>query len=232
MRRALGARPCARSLIAALIAGFALAASPSTAAASACPHADAAPGTAGPAEISAATLCLVNEERAAAGLRTLSTSSPLAQTASTYARDMVATQRFDHTDANGGAVTDRLQAVAGSLDPWLEVGENLGWGSLDQATPRAIVAGWMQSPSHRDNILHAPFDYLGVGVVEGAPEAGRTGALTYVAVFGDRRATTRTTKIPSRCSRARTRARARACRARAQRAARQRQRAAQQRATR
>ncbi len=45
-----------------------------------------------------------------------------------------------------------------------EVGENIAWGTLWLATPKAIVAGWMASPGHRANILDATFKDTGVGV--------------------------------------------------------------------
>jgi uncharacterized protein YkwD len=196
-----------------LFSGLALAVMPGGAAASAgCAHADSSADTASAPDLAAATLCLVNAERAAAGQRPLTMHGTLARTAQVYASEMVATAHFAHSDTNGGNVADRVQSVGGSLDPWLELGENLGWGTLDQATPRALVAGWMNSPTHRDNILFARFNRLGVGIANGAPAEGQTGGQTYVAVFGQ--VASRKPARPKRCSRAKTR-KARACRARA-----------------
>jgi uncharacterized protein YkwD len=44
------------------------------------------------------------------------------------------------------------------------IGENIAWGTLWLATPKAIVAGWMASPGHRANILDHAFTETGVGV--------------------------------------------------------------------
>ena len=210
--------------VAVLLFSVVIVASPAAAAAPAnCEHADSAPGAASPEQLGAATLCLVNAERAAAGQQPLAANATLERTGRSYATESVATQHFAHADARGGSVADRVLAVGGTLDPWLELGENLGWGTLDQASPQAIVTGWMNSPTHRDNILYTRFTRLGVGVVEGVPAADRTGGATYVAVFG--RTAPRKPAKPKRCTRSRmkTRAARAACRranARAARAAR------------
>lgn len=223
MRRGLDVRTHVRAFIAAGIGLALMATAPSAVAAEDCANADARPGSATAADMSAATLCLVNNERAVAGMRPLAASAPLARTAESYAGDMVATQHFAHTDTAGRTVAGRVSATGTSLDSWIELGENLGWGSLDQATPRAIVAGWMKSPTHRANVLHAPFDSLGVGVADGAPQPGVSAALTYTAVFGDQQQPRQQPRLSSaarrRCAKAGTRARQRACRARALRAA-------------
>jgi uncharacterized protein YkwD len=212
MRRVCGACLCARAYIAAGLACTTLAALPAPVAADECVNADSTPGSASPADLSAATVCLVNSERAAAAMKPVAPSAPLTRAAEDYAHTMVAGQFFAHRDPAGHVVADRVAATGQPVDSWAELGENLGWGSLLLATPRAVVNGWMLSPSHRDNILYASYGSLGVGIADGAPAAGVPAALTYVAVFGERRPAARVVKR-RRCSRARTR-RARACRAR------------------
>ena len=51
-----------------------------------------------------------------------------------------------------------------------EVGENIAWGTLYLATPRAIVAAWMASPGHRANILDARYRETGIGVSPHPPD--------------------------------------------------------------
>ena len=198
-----------------LFCGIAFAAAPAQAAEPAtCPHADDGVGAATAAELEAATLCLVNAERSAAGRSPLTVHSVLTRTAEAYATQMVETQHFAHVDPSGNRVADRVFAIGRSLDPWLELGENLGWGTSTAATPRSLVTGWMSSPSHRDNILYSRFDRLGVGVAPGTPAGQTADALTYVAVFGD--VVTRKPARRKRCSRTRVRS-ARACRSRVSR---------------
>ena len=219
--------PCRRtaaSLVAALVALVALAVAAPAQAAD-CPFADALPNEAAPADLGAATICLLNERRAAAGLGPLHANESLAKAADQYAQYMVSDEHFAHQDESGNNVVWRvMQADPDLADSWLVIGENLGWGTHSLATPRAMVQGWMDSPSHRDNILHARFDQIGVGITAGAPVAGRTDALTYATVFGkvapeDAEGTTRTatTKRRTRCRKAR-RARTRAAKIRAKRA--------------
>jgi hypothetical protein len=124
-----------------------------------------------------------------------------------------------------------MQTDPAAAERWSVIGENLGWGTFGLATPRAMVEGWMESPTHRDNILFARYDEIGIGITEGAPVRGRSGALTYATVFGTvapERATQRRRPACRRARRARTRAarirakRRCAARARAARAARSR----------
>jgi uncharacterized protein YkwD len=151
----------------------------------ACPGAGDAPASPGGA---AATLCLLNAERAAQGLSPLAADAALQGAATAFAQDMVTRRFFDHTSPDGGTMLDRLKAGG-----WLPAsgawtaGENIAWGSGDLGTPARIVAAWMASPGHRANILQAAFTQIGLGIVAGAPQAGVTGAAaTYVTDFGSR----------------------------------------------
>ena len=52
-----------------------------------------------------------------------------------------------------------------------DVGENIGWGTLADSTPRAIVAAWMASPGHRANILNSHFRDTAIGVSPRLPSS-------------------------------------------------------------
>ncbi|HEX9697730.1 MAG TPA: CAP domain-containing protein [Actinomycetota bacterium] len=66
---------------------------------------------------------------------------------------------------------------ASQLDGWYALGENVGWAS----TVDEVFDMFMDSASHRDNILYASWDSIGVGVAPGE------GGEVYVSVlFGDR----------------------------------------------
>ena len=181
-------------LIAASLAALALA-MPSTAAAGTCTDADAQPGTpAFTANAAAATLCLVNNERAAAGLSALRMGpAELQEPAGAYARDMVARQFFAHETPDGIKLLQRLAAYT-TGDTWT-VGENLAWGESGLGTPDAIVRAWMNSPGHRANIMNGAFKELGIGVAPGAPKAVSGPAATFVHEFGAR--STSTADAPS-----------------------------------
>ena len=233
MRRFAGScRRTTASLLAAATTLLVLAVA-APAQASDCAYADAMPGEAAPADLAQATLCLLNGERAAAGLGALTASSPLTTTAERYAEYMVSDEHFAHQDESGHNVVSRVLETDPTLaDRWLVIGENLGWGTYSLATPSAMVDGWMASPSHRANILDERYDEIGIGIAEGAPVPDRTNGLTYTTVFGKvapaspaspakpresgpRNSTARHTR-PAACKRVK-RARTRSARARAKR---------------
>jgi uncharacterized protein YkwD len=154
-----------------------------------CVSADAMPGQAAAEDLRAATLCLMNAERAARGLGRLQAEPLLGRVAASYARQMVRGQFFDHTSPAGSTMLARIKATSylRNVTSW-SVGENLAWGSGNLATPRAMVRAWMQSAEHRANLLDRHFADVGIGVAAGAPVALEQGELggTYVTDFGRR----------------------------------------------
>ena len=149
-----------------------------------CAGADAVPTSGTIAVAAQATLCLLNNERAAAGLHPLTEAPGLTQPSAAYSARMVTENFFAHVAPDGATLTDRLEAN-GYIDPdgdWT-VGENLAWGQGDLATPRNITIAWMNSPGHRANILTGEFTEVGLGIVPGTPGDPSWGA-TYTTDFG------------------------------------------------
>jgi len=124
--------------------------------------------------------CLVNAQRAAAGLSGLSHDARLARAARRYSSAMVRQGFFDHVSPQGSTLSERARAAGWS---GRTLGETLGWGSGSLATPAAIVEGWMNSPPHRAILLGGGFHRIGLGVASGSPE-GAPGAATVTADFG------------------------------------------------
>jgi uncharacterized protein YkwD len=138
--------------------------------------------------IRAATLCLVNRERAANGESPLQPNAQLQQAAQGHSEDMVDQDYFEHVGPNGDTPLSRMRASGYiySSQVGYEVGENIGWGTLWLATPDAIVAAWMASPGHRANILDTHFRDTAIGVSPHAPASlahGQAGAI-YTQDFG------------------------------------------------
>lgn len=95
----------------------------------------------------------VNEERAAAGLDSLKWDQNLETVCSVRAKEC--SEKFSHTRPNGKAwytVNSKIQG-----------GENLAFG-FDNATD--AVDAWMNSPTHRDNILYDEFAKVAIGIYE------------------------------------------------------------------
>ena len=108
---------------------------------------------------------LLNQQRGMNGFPPLVTDLPLNSAAQTRAQDMVLRRYFSHYDpATGEALAFPLAASVG-FDQGTYVGENLGRTTLNLLTAGPIlVTAWMDSPTHRANVLRAEFDFIGVGM--------------------------------------------------------------------
>ena len=150
-----------------------------------CADADLLPGTGNLAAVSDATLCLLNAERTARGLGTLTLDRRLQRAAVGHGGDMVANGYFAHEGRNGSRPADRIRAAGylSSGGAW-RIGENLAWGTGDFSTPRSIVAAWMSSAGHRANILLPAYREIGFGVIAGNPRSGDGAGATFVTEFG------------------------------------------------
>lgn len=98
---------------------------------------------------------LVNAERAKYNLAPLTLDTSLANAADTRAKEIV--QSFSHTRPNGESFSTVLKEHGVS---YRGSGENIAWG---QKTPEIVVNTWMNSESHRANILNSRFTKIGVG---------------------------------------------------------------------
>jgi uncharacterized protein YkwD len=148
----------------------ALTAAPPASAATACPNAGALAGLTSFAAYNDAVLCLLNGQRADAGLTPLTANAGLAAAALGHSQSMKDNGYFAHDSPDGTTFAVRI-AQTGFLNAaqrWL-IGENIAWGSLTLGTPQAVMTAWMNSPEHRDNILEPGYREIGVGTVWGAP---------------------------------------------------------------
>jgi uncharacterized protein YkwD len=159
-------------------------AAPATASAATCAGAGSSPAKLGETGVRRATLCLLNHERAAHGLRPLRADRRLARAALGHSHDMVAHRYFAHESRSGAPFTARIAATGWTRSHRRYIlGENIGWGSGYLASPRAMVRGWMHSAPHRANILQRRYRVIGIGVAFGIPVSGGDGA-TYSTDFG------------------------------------------------
>jgi uncharacterized protein YkwD len=100
----------------------------------------------------------LNAERAARGLAPLAWNSTLADTATAWARQLGATDTFQHQDLVG------LLRVAPFAGRFSYLAENIYWGTYSAADGGSAHSGWMQSASHRAALLTPELQYVGVGV--------------------------------------------------------------------
>lgn len=184
--RALGALAavllvCASALV--------MAATPTAAASPVCANANVHPTATNMLTVEAATLCLVNQERLAHGLRPLRTNHELGQVARSQVTSMLSHDYFADVRPTGQtplslvAVT-RYPAHAAAFS----IGQNIAWGTEGFTTPAHIVAAWMASPPHREIMLSSIYRNAGVAVMPAVPTilaSSGTGA-TYAIEFGVR----------------------------------------------
>jgi uncharacterized protein YkwD len=97
----------------------------------------------------------VNEARAKNGLSALQLDATLSAAAEVRAKEV--NIRFSHTRPNGTSCFTVLREFGIAYNI---CGENIALGFNDA---RAVVNGWMNSSSHRANILNPNYKYLGVG---------------------------------------------------------------------
>jgi uncharacterized protein YkwD len=178
-------RPVKSTLVAVVAALTALLLTAAGASAQACAGANAMPGKHNAAKIRTATMCLLNRERAKAGMGRLSSNAKLRRAARSHSVDMVSRGYFDHSGPAGDTLLTRVDDVnyiKATASYFLA--ENIAWGSGSLATPAQIVKAWMNSPGHRENILTARFKEAGIGIALGTPSDASLAGATYTMDFG------------------------------------------------
>lgn len=109
----------------------------------------------------------VNRERTQRNIPALAYNSKLAAAADSKSRDMIARKYFSHTDPEGHYIWDKI--VANGYAPYTILGENL---AIDFSDVEGLVAAWIDSPTHRANLLNTSFKDQGMGVAFGDTNAG------------------------------------------------------------
>jgi uncharacterized protein YkwD len=83
---------------------------------------------------------------------------------------------FEHTGSDGSQPKDRVKR-AGYQSRL--TGENI---ALGPESAEEVVAGWLASPGHCENIMDARFQDIGVGIASGR----KRGQIYWVQTFGQR----------------------------------------------
>lgn len=120
-----------------------------------------APAAAAPASGDVAKVVeLVNAERSKAGCSPVTVNAALTKAAQAHSEDMAAHRNMSHTGSDGSSPDDRITSAGYN---WRTYGENVAYG---YDTPEKVMAGWMSSPGHRENILNCEFKEIGVGLAQ------------------------------------------------------------------
>lgn len=127
---------------------------------------------------SGALLAHTNSQRASNGLGPLSLNSLLNSSAQAKANDMVSKDYWAHNSPNGDEPWVFFDAAGYQYQ---KAGENLAYGF---STSSATVVGWMNSPSHRANILDTSYDEVGFGFANSENFVGTGQETIVVAHYG------------------------------------------------
>lgn len=107
----------------------------------------------------------VNEERTQRFIPALVTNNKLNMAATSKANDMLARSYFAHVDPDGNYVWPKVEATG--YTPFLTLGENL---AMDFSNADAVIDAWMNSPTHRANIVNDKFEDQGLSAILGQYE--------------------------------------------------------------
>jgi uncharacterized YkwD family protein len=103
-------------------------------------------------------LMLVNKERVSRGIKELEPDEMLSIVATIKSADMAQKNYFSHQSPTYGTPYQLLDMLGVK---YYFAGENIAYG---QKTPEAVVKAWMNSESHKRNILNEKYTKLGVGI--------------------------------------------------------------------
>lgn len=132
-----------------------------------------------------------NTERTARGLGALAVNGVLNQAAQAKANDMAANNYWSHNSPSGATPWTFIQNAGYS---YLSAGENLAYGF---STSAETIVGWMNSPSHRDNILNAGFKEVGFGIANAENYQSNGPQTIVVAMYASPAGTTAPDPLPS-----------------------------------
>ena len=119
---------------------------------------------------------LTNQKRLEAGLSTLSLNQTLSSAAYTKGRDMIDRDYWAHVAPDG---TQPWKFFTSFGYKYRYAGENL---ARDFSNASSAMDAWMNSPTHKENILNPKYKEIGIGVVEG--DLAGTDTTIIVQFFG------------------------------------------------
>lgn len=124
--------------------------------------------------IASQLIAYTNDERAQNSAGALSDNALLDQAAQAKADDMAKKGYFSHTSPDGKQPWDFIKAAGYEYQ---YAGENLAVRFVDS---KDVVGAWMQSPTHRANIVKSQYREIGIGIAQGIYKGSEA---TYVVQY-------------------------------------------------
>lgn len=126
----------------------------------------------------AGLLSATNSNRANNGVGALGLNSKLNAAAQAKANDMINRNYWSHQTPDG---QQPWVFITNAGYPYLAAGENLAYGFTNS---NATVTGWMNSPSHKANMLSANYTEVGFGMADSPDFVGNGPQTVVVAMYG------------------------------------------------
>lgn len=112
------------------------------------------------------TFNLINDQRLRRGLRPLEWSDEAANLARLHSRNMAQYHFFSHRGLDGTMVNDRAERMG--LFNWRAIGENIAFNRGYDNPVEFAVQKWLESPTHKSNMLNKEWNVSGIGVAVGS----------------------------------------------------------------
>ena len=138
---------------------------------------------AAPAVQARAIRCLVNWARVQDHRGPLTQRPALRRAAALKGQEVASCGQFSHTPCG----TDVTAAVRAAGYRYSTFGENLFAGTWGQVTARDVLTAWLQSPSHRANVLDPSFRDVGAAPARAPDLLGDGDAVVWTVTFGSPR---------------------------------------------
>ncbi len=122
-------------------------------------------------------LSYTNNERSAGGLPSYSSNVKLSLAAQSKAEHMIENDYWSHYAPDGTSPWDFINAQHYTYQ---RAGENLAYGF---ATSSGVLAGWMNSPAHKANVMDNGFTQVGFGIASGTFQGSDNTVV--VAMYGE-----------------------------------------------
>ncbi|MDQ3634173.1 MAG: CAP domain-containing protein [Acidobacteriota bacterium] len=113
-------------------------------------------------DLEKAAFQLINQKRAELGLPTLHWSDKIANLARQHSLYMADYKFFSHQGLNGQLIDERATDLG--IEKWKAISENIAFNKGYINPVEFAVERWMQSASHRQNLLNPRWQQSGIGV--------------------------------------------------------------------
>jgi hypothetical protein len=132
-----------------------------------------------------------NDARTQLNKNPLTSSVLLMSAAQMKAEDMAKGHFFAHTAPDGTVAWDYFKKVGYTYDV---AGENL---AITNEGSDAVINGWLNSPTHRENLLSTEYSDMGIGIAPFGDYQGHKNTFVVVAFYGRRGNTAQAVAAPT-----------------------------------